>query len=121
MSGYDISPAGVQTVLQAVQADAGEFDTILTPLNGWLESLATATGGSGAILPALGAFFEVKGQDLVSMGNHITASVQGAVNAVTAYNDGDLEMIGAYQRQAVDDATPPDPMSRPSHGGPVPY
>jgi hypothetical protein len=55
------------------------------------------------------------------MGNKITASVKGAVNAVTAYNDGDLEMIGAYQRQAVDDATPPDPMSRPAHGGPVPY
>lgn len=120
MSAYDISPAGVQTVLQTVQTDAAKFDTILTPLNGWLESLATATGGSGAILPALGAFFDVAGKDLQSMGNHISASVQGAVNAVTAYNDGDLAMIGAYQNQAVDDATPPDP-SRTAHGGPQAY
>lgn len=109
MSRYDISPLGVQQVLQKVQTDAGAFDTILTPLNGWLESLATATAGSGAILPAVQALFELKGKDLQSMGNHITASVQGAVNAVTAYNEGDLEMITAYQSQAAYDATHPAP------------
>jgi hypothetical protein len=111
MPKYDISPLGVQQVLQKVQTDAGTFDTILTPLNGWLESLATATAGSGAILPAVQALFELKGKDLQSMGNHITSSVQGAVNAVTAYNEGDLEMITAYQTQAAEHAVnPPAPL-----------
>ena len=107
MSRYDISPLGVQSVLQKVQADAGAFDTILTPLNGWLEQIATATAGSGAILPAVQALFEVKGKDLQTMGNHITASVQGAVNAVTAYNEGDYEMVAAYQSQAAEYAENP--------------
>src|SRR4051812_21612500 len=110
MSAYDISPLGVQSVLQKVQADAGAFDTILSPLNGWLEQIATSTAGSGAILPAVQALFELKGKALESMGNHITASVQGAVNAVTAYNQGDLEMVTAYQTQAAESAeNPPAP------------
>jgi hypothetical protein len=109
MSQYDISPLGVQSVLQKVQTDAGAFDTILTPLNGWLEQIATSTAGSGAILPAVKALFELKGKDLESMGNHITSSVQGAVNAVTAYNEGDLEMVTAYQTQAAWDAEHPAP------------
>jgi len=116
VSAYDISPAGVQTVLQNVQADAAKFDSILSPLNGDLEALAKATANSGAILPAVQAFFEKKGADLQSMGNHITASVQGAVNAVNAYNDGDLDMVGAYQAQAAHDAVAPQLPPGVTHG-----
>lgn len=119
MTAYDIKPAGVQQVLTSVQNQAGEFDTILQPLNGHLEAIATATGGSGAILPALQAFFEAKGRDLTSMSNRIVAGVNGAINATTAYNNGDLEMIGDYQRSAVDLAD--GVIQRRTHGGLVAY
>lgn len=119
MTAYDISPLGVQKVLQNVQTEAEQFDGILKPLNGSLESLATATAGSGAILPAVKALFEHEGTKLQSMGTHISAAVQGAVNAVTAYNEGDLEMVSEYQRQAARDANP-DRIPY-GHGGRVAY
>ncbi len=58
MTGYRIDPKGVETVLNATQSDAEKFDTILKPLQGWVEFAATGTGGSGAIVPALQSFFE---------------------------------------------------------------
>lgn len=104
MSRYDVSPSGVEEVLRAVQADAERFDAALEPLDSHLAAVAAGTAGSGAILPALDAFFAAKSTELTRIGTRVSASVQGAVNAVNAYVSGDLDMIGDYQRQAARDA-----------------
>lgn len=106
MSRYRIDPAGVEQVLRSTQTEAGEFETIMAPLQGWVEFAATGTGNSGAIVPALQSFFSVQGDGLEAMGRRIGAALQGAVNATTAYVEGDLEMVQTYQTNAATAANP---------------
>lgn len=116
MSRYDIEPAGVERVLRSTQNEAREFETILDPLQGWVEFAATGTGNSGAIVPALQSFFQVQSRGLEAMGRRISAALQGAVSATTAYVHGDLEMVQTYQSNAAALAEVPTTPSR-SYGG----
>jgi hypothetical protein len=93
-------------VLKSTQTEAGEFKTILEPLQGWVEFAATGTGNSGAIVPALQSFFQVQGDGLEAMGTRVTAAITGAVNATKAYIEGDLEMVQTYQTNAAAAANP---------------
>lgn len=106
MSRYRIDPAGVEKVLNATKTDAEKFGTILQPLQGWVEFAATGTGGSGAIVPALQAFFTNQAKGLNAIGTRVTAGLTGAVNATTAYIKGDLEMVQTYQTNAAAAANP---------------
>jgi hypothetical protein len=106
MSRYRIDPAGVEKVLNATKSEAEKFGTILKPLQGWVEFAATGTGGSGAIVPALQAFFENQAQGLNAIGTRVTAGLTGAVKATTAYVQGDLEMVQTYQANAAAAANP---------------
>jgi hypothetical protein len=106
VSGYRISPSGVESVLKKTQADAEKFGEILKPMQDHVESAATATGGSGAIIPALQAFFENQSSHLDTINRRVTAALTGAVDATKAYMDGDLEMVAEYQRNAETDALP---------------
>lgn len=117
MSRYKINPGGVETVLKSTQTEAGEFKTILEPLGGWVEFAATGTGNSGAIVPALQSFFEVQGKGLEAMGTRIGAAITGAVNATTAYVEGDLEMMRTHQTNA---AAAANPVPRTRGGHPIP-
>jgi len=99
MSRYRIDPGGVEKVLKATQTEAGEFGTILEPLQGWVEFAATGTGGS-AIVPALQSFFQVQSEGLTAIGTRISAALTGAVKATNAYIAGDLEMVQTYQANA---------------------
>ena len=120
MSRYDIDPAGVERVLRSTQSEAGEFEAILAPLQGWVEFAATGTGNSGAIVPALQSFFQVQSRGLEAMGRRITAALRGAVSATTAYVEGDLEMVQTYQSNAA--ALAAGPTAAPSRrygGGPT--
>jgi hypothetical protein len=100
MSRYRIDPGGVEKVLRATHTEAGEFGTILEPLQGWVEFAATGTGGSGAIVPALQSFFQVQSEGLTAIGTRISAALNGAVKATNAYIEGDLEMVQTYQANA---------------------
>jgi Family of unknown function (DUF6507) len=117
MSRYDIDPAGVERVLRSTQTKAGEFETILKPLQGWVEFAATGTGNSGAIVPALQSFFQVQSTGLEAMGRRISAALQGAVSATTAYVQGDLEMVQTYQSNAATLAAGPPPAPSRRYGG----
>lgn len=114
MSSYKMDPGGIETVLKSTQTEAGEFKTILEPLSGWVEFAATGTGNSGAIVPALQSFFQVQGEGLEAMGTRIGAAITGAVNATTAYVQGDLEMMRTHQTNA---AAAADPVPVPRGGG----
>ena len=119
MSRYDIDPAGVEGVLRSTQSEAGEFETILEPLQGWVEFAATGTGNSGAIVPALQSFFSVQSRGLEAMGRRVSAALKGAVDATTAYVQGDLEMVQTYQSNAAVLAEVPTTPSRRYGGGPT--
>jgi hypothetical protein len=110
---YRINPAGVEAVLKKTQADAEEFGTILKPLEGYVESTAKATGGSGAVIPALQAFFEQQGSHLDAINSRVGAALTGAYNATRSYVDGDLDMVTQYQTAA---AASVDPHLSGGHG-----
>jgi hypothetical protein len=117
MTGYRIDPNGVETVLNATKSEAEEFGTILNPLQGWVEFAATGTGGSGAIVPALQSFFENQSEGLEAIGTRVGAAITGAYQATKAYVDGDLEMVQAYQHNAVIAPNPQLQQGRPRMGG----
>lgn len=119
MSSYKMNPGGIETVLKSTQTEAGEFKTILEPLGGWVEFAATGTGSSPAIVPALQSFFQVQGEGLEAMGTRIGAAITGAVNATTAYVQGDLEMMRTHQTNAAA-AADPVPLLRTRGGHPIP-
>ncbi len=106
MATYRINPTGVEAVLKKTQSDAEEFGTILKPLEGYVEATAKATGGSGAVVPALQAFFEQQGSHLDAINTRVGAALTGAYNATKAYVDGDLEMVTQYQDAAAASANP---------------
>jgi hypothetical protein len=113
MSSYRILPSGVQDVLTSTQAEAQKLGPMLTPLQGWVESAVEATGGSGAVAPALQAFFQNQGAHLESITRRVEAGLTGAYNATTAYVEGDLEMVADYQSAAARSANPtPGPFGR---------
>jgi uncharacterized protein DUF6507 len=117
MSRYRIDPGGVEKVLNATKTEAEEFGTILEPLQGWVEFAATGTGGSGAIVPALSAFFQNQADGLKAIGTRVSAGLTGAVKATTAYVEGDLEMVQTYQANA---AAVANPIPAPSGGRNIP-
>jgi hypothetical protein len=113
---YDIDPDGVKKVLDSTQTEAGKLAEILGPLGdtygpasgagphgsraGIVTSVATACGNSGAIVPALGEFFEVQQTNLTAMSTRIGACLTGAAAATNAYLHGDEEMVATYQQNA---------------------
>jgi len=97
---YDINPAGVKTVLTKTGDEAGEFETILKPMGGHVQSAVTGCGSSGAVVPALEAFFTTQGTRLEAMGKQVNACLTGAAAATKAYIDGDVEMVATYQSNA---------------------
>ena len=120
MSRYAIDPGGVERVLRSVHAGAEKFGTILRPLEGWVESAASGTAMSPPICSALQSFFSDQSIHLDNINRRCSASLNGALQATQAYVDGDLEMVGAYQRDAVSAALPPVP-ERPMNRGMVAY
>lgn len=100
MPKYDVNPAGVGRVLKATGDAGAEFPTLLEPMSGHVESAVGGCGSSGAIVPALNAFFEVQGTRLTGIGQQVNSCLTGAAAATKAYDDGDLEMMATYQTNA---------------------
>ncbi len=106
MSSYRILPSGVQDVLTSTQTEAQKLGPALAPLQGWVETAVEATGGSGAVAPALQAFFQNQSSHLQTIARRVEAGLTGAHNATTAYVEGDLEMVTDYQAAAARAASP---------------
>ena len=100
MPKYDVNTPGVKKVLTKTAADAAHFKTILTPLGGFVESAVAGCGNSGAVVPALQAFFEVQGKRVEGIGQQVNACLTGAAAATKSYNDGDEDMMHTYQTNA---------------------
>jgi hypothetical protein len=102
MALYDISTGDVSSTLKATEKQADGFSKDLKPLSGYLSSLATACGDSGAIVPALNGLFDHESTTLTNMATHIKACLTGAAAATTAYVEGDLDMVKTYQKNAAE-------------------
>ncbi|WP_327369129.1 DUF6507 family protein [Streptomyces sp. NBC_01217] len=115
MTGWDLKPQGISGVLRTTGEAAGKIQTYATAYGDHLTSAAssagtiTAEGGGeggekatgGLVALALSQFAEHTTSDLKYVAARAGKSLQGAVDATTAYLNGDLEMAAEAQRKAL--------------------
>ena len=101
MTGWRISPDGVQGVLEGVTAVAGVLSTAVQSMSDSAQEAVTGTGESAIIADALVGFFDAYEPTLESMGARLSSACTGAALATTAYLQGDEEMAADQQAAAL--------------------
>ncbi|MCX4730395.1 DUF6507 family protein [Streptomyces sp. NBC_01363] len=120
MTGWDLKPQGIQGVLKTTGEVASKIQTYATSYGDHLSSAAssagtiTAEGGAGGgggkggeqavgglVALALSQFAEHTTPDLKFIAARAGKSLTGAVDATTAYLNGDLDMAAEAQRKAL--------------------
>ncbi|WSX27802.1 DUF6507 family protein [Streptomyces sp. NBC_00984] len=120
MTGWDLKPQGIQGVLKTTGEIASKIQTHATSYGDHLSSAAssagtiTAEGGDGGgggkdgeqavgglVALALSQFAEHTTPDLKFIAARAGKSLTGAVDATTAYLNGDLDMAAEAQRKAL--------------------
>ncbi|MCX4734859.1 DUF6507 family protein [Streptomyces sp. NBC_01363] len=119
MTGWDLKPQGIQGVLKTTGEVASKIQTYATSYGDHLSSAAssagtiTAEGGGGGggkggeqavgglVALALSQFAEHTTPDLKFIAGRAGKSLTGAVDATTAYLNGDLDMAAEAQRKAL--------------------
>ncbi|BAC71807.1 DUF6507 family protein [Streptomyces avermitilis] len=122
VSGWDLKPQGIQGVLKTTGETASHIETHAKSYGEHLTSAATnagtisAEGGGGGekaagglVALALSQYAEHAATDLKFIAARAGKSLQGAVDATTAYLNGDQEMAAEAQRKALS-APDLDPM-----------
>lgn len=122
MPGWDLKPQGIQGVLKTTGETASHIETHAKSYGEHLTSAATnagtisAEGGGGGekaagglVALALSQYAEHAATDLKFIAARAGKSLQGAVDATTAYLNGDQEMAAEAQRKALS-APDLDPM-----------
>ncbi|MFF8972496.1 DUF6507 family protein [Streptomyces sp. NPDC014995] len=113
MPGWDISPSGVGTVVSNVGDVMTVLNDIVKAYSDDIEGAATSAGTlapggasgahkgqTGLVAAALAEFMTGTAEELQFVGVRIGNSVNGAVEATVAYQEGDLEMAAELQRRA---------------------
>ncbi|MDT9698698.1 DUF6507 family protein [Streptomyces sp. P17] len=113
MPRWDITPSGVGSVVSNVGDVMKVLDDIVQAYSGDLEGAATSAGTlapggasgehkgqTGLVAAALAEFIEGTADELQFIGVRIGKSVNGAVEATLAYQEGDLEMAAQLQHRA---------------------
>lgn len=100
MTAWRITPEGVERVLLGVSAVAQTLSPAVEGLPVKAEAAIAGTGDCPIIADALAGFFEHHRPTLEAIGNRITASINGAGAATTAYVQGDLQMAQQHQQAA---------------------
>ncbi|MFE3153248.1 DUF6507 family protein [Streptomyces sp. NPDC059218] len=121
MTGWDLKPQGIQGVLKTTGEVASKIQTYATSYGDHMTSAAssagtiTAEGGGGGgdsggkggeavgglVALALSQFAEHTTGDLKFIAARAGKSLTGAVDATTAYLNGDLDMAAEAQRKAL--------------------
>ncbi|MEU7489708.1 DUF6507 family protein [Streptomyces sp. NPDC042319] len=118
MAGWDLDPQGISGVLKTTGEFAGKIETHTKAYGEHLQSAATSAGtiaaegeargggkgekpGGGLVALALSQFSEHTINDLKFIAMRAGKSLNGAVDATTAYTKGDLEMAAESQRKAL--------------------
>ena len=108
MSGWSIDPAGVVTVLGAVE---GARDELVTAIDGIIPAHETLLAGAdvlGLVPAEVQALLEEQSANMTSIGNRIAAGTLGAYNATASYVQHDEIMAANTQAAAVAAATSGD-------------
>ena len=92
MTGYRVSPEGVEATLRRVQDRAQALSTALGGLDTHAAKAVAGAGDSQVIAEALALFVSGRTETLKSIGSRIEAGMTGAVQAVAAYDQADGEM-----------------------------
>lgn len=113
MPRWDISPSGVASVVSNVADVMKALDDIVQAYAGDVEGAAASAGTlapggasgehkgqTGLVAAALAEFIEGTADQLQLIGTRVGRSVNGAVEATVAYQEGDLEMAAESQRRA---------------------
>ncbi|MGW2184278.1 DUF6507 family protein [Streptomyces sp. NPDC001732] len=121
MTGWDLKPQGIQGVLKTTGEVASKIQTHATSYGDHLSSAAASAGTisadagagggggggkgeeavGGLVALALSQFAEHTTGDLKFIAARAGKSLTGAVDATTAYLNGDLEMAAEAQRKAL--------------------
>ena len=113
MPRWDVSPSGVGSVVSNVGEVMKVLDDIVQAYAGDLEGAATAAGTlapggasgehkgqTGLVAAAIAEFIEGTADELKFIGTRVGKTVNGAVDATVAYQEGDLDMAAEVQRRA---------------------
>lgn len=120
VTGWDISPSGVQGALKKAAVSAEDLSTAGTNLSDTLPRTATAAGtvasgytgpalATGPVAAALGEFMQHWQKDLRYVVERTGKSLTGAVEATTEYAKGDLTMAAQAQHAAIQEPVPAPP------------
>ncbi|MFI6686621.1 DUF6507 family protein [Streptomyces sp. NPDC050485] len=120
MTGWDVSPSGVQGALKKTAVSAEGLSTAGTNLSDTLPRTATAAGtvaagytgpalATGPVAAALGEFMQHWQKDLRYVVERTGKSLTGAAEATNEYVKGDLEMAAQAQHTAAEEPTPAPP------------
>ena len=114
MTGWDLKPQGISGVLKTAGESASKFETYGKGFGGHLTSAASsagtisAEGGGGGeqaqgglVALALSQYAERASRDLQFVAARAGKSLQGVVDATTAYLNGDQEMAAEAQRKTL--------------------
>ncbi|SFY17293.1 DUF6507 family protein [Streptomyces atratus] len=120
MTGWDLKPQGIQGVLKTTGEVASKIQTHATSYGDHLSSAASSAGTisaegggdggggkggeqavGGLVALALSKFAEHTTPDLKFIAARAGKSLTGAVDATTAYLNGDLDMAAEAQRKAL--------------------
>jgi len=116
MTGWDLKPQGIQGVLKTTGETASHIETYAKSYGEHLTSAASSAGtisaegpgGTGGEKPtgglvalALSQYAEHAATDLKFIAARAGKSLTGAVEATTAYLNGDEEMAAEAQRKAL--------------------
>ncbi|WP_143631520.1 MULTISPECIES: DUF6507 family protein [Streptomyces] len=117
MSGWDITPSGVESILSLVGLAADDLSKDLKAYGKSVEEAARYAGtisgpycGSGPPVGPVGTAVanfasDTRGQ-ITFMAARIKKTMKGTVEATNAYIDGDLTMAAQTQREAAKVPTP---------------
>ncbi|MGI5190213.1 DUF6507 family protein [Promicromonospora sp. CA-289599] len=93
MTGYRVSPQGVEHTLGRVRAEADGLGRALE--NVWTDA-PRAAGGSEIVAAALSGFVETAQDDMQSVADRLESAPGGMVRAVAAILEGDEEMARTH-------------------------
>lgn len=93
MTGYRVSPQGVEHTLGRVRAEADGLGRALE--NVWTDA-PRAAGGSEIVAAALSGFVEAAQDDMQSVADRLESAPGGIVRAVAAILEGDEEMARTH-------------------------
>lgn len=110
MTTWKIDPAGVAGILNNVASEQEALANVLT--DGEFQAIFTGISGAGALVAevpkALQALMQNQKANLQAVTNRIAVGISGVSNAVAAYNNGQQEMAGEFQRQMATSAASGD-------------